>query len=201
MLSHPAFCICVLWPQPLQSPVANILRALIFASAVLTGTVLLLAGIRIKAGPLGKPPIPWPAMLLAKVSMAVSIGLMLWKAGAGSARLSAPSSSLFLILLLAGTTFLAFAILRLGHSLRVGLPSEETALVVSGIYRFSRNPIYLGVYCLAAASLIYAFSWLNVIAAITCVFLHHRIVLSEEKFLSARFPDYELYRKRVRRYL
>ncbi len=180
---------------------ANILRVLIFASVGLMGAVVLITGFRTKAAPMGKPPIPWPALLLAKVSMAVSLGLMLWAAGARTAGLSALSASLFLMLLVAGTLLFMPAITRLGRSLRVGLPNEETTLVVSGIYRYSRNPIYLALYCMLGASLIYAFSWVNLVAVILGVALHHRIVLAEEKFLSGRFPDYEDYRRRVRRYL
>jgi protein-S-isoprenylcysteine O-methyltransferase Ste14 len=74
-------------------------------------------------------------------------------------------------------------------------------LVTSGVYRFSRNPIYAGIFCLMAASLIYAFSWLNVAAVAIGALLHHRIVLGEEKFLASHFDGYDAYRKRVRRYL
>jgi DNA-binding transcriptional LysR family regulator len=86
-------------------------------------------------------------------------------------------------------------------AIRMGLPKEPTTLVNEGIYRYSRNPIYLGLFALSGASLIYAFSPLNLVAAVASVAIHHRIVQSEERFLSETFPEYESYRKAVRRYL
>ena len=72
--------------------------------------------------------------------------------------------------------------------------------MTSSIYAFSRNPIYVGLYLILAASLIYAFSWVNLVAVVTAVVLHHRIILAEEQFLSLRFKEYDAYRLRVRRY-
>jgi protein-S-isoprenylcysteine O-methyltransferase Ste14 len=90
---------------------------------------------------------------------------------------------------------------KLGTSLRIGLPREETALVTSGIYGLSRNPIYLAIFCLLGASLLYAFSWVNLAAVLISVALHHRIVLAEETYLVNRFVEYSSYKRRVRRYL
>jgi protein-S-isoprenylcysteine O-methyltransferase Ste14 len=83
----------------------------------------------------------------------------------------------------------------------MGLPQDETALVSSGMYGFSRNPIYLGIFLIMGASLVYAFSWVNLVAVILGVALHHRIVLAEEKFLYRQFSGYEAYCRRVRRWL
>ena len=150
---------------------------------------------------LGRPTISWPALLLAKLAVGLSLALMLWKLTSSGLRLPAPAAAVFLVLALVGLLLLVAGIFRLGSNLRVGLPDEQTTLVTSGVYRFSRNPIYAGVFCLMGASLICAFSWLNVAAVLAGGLLHHRIVLAEEKFLASRFAGYDAYRRRVRRYL
>jgi protein-S-isoprenylcysteine O-methyltransferase Ste14 len=180
---------------------ATLLRILIFASIGWMGFQILLVGYRTKIKSLGRPPIAWPALLLAKIGAGVSFTWMLWQAASGKVELSWASTVLFLILLLGGTLIITSALFRLGKNLRMGLPVEETTLITSGIYRFSRNPIYVAVFCVMGASLVYAFSWVNLGAVVASVCLHHRIVLAEEKFLAGQFKDYETYRKRVRRYL
>jgi protein-S-isoprenylcysteine O-methyltransferase Ste14 len=151
--------------------------------------------------PLGKPPIPWPLFLLAKLSAVVCILALLLKALRGGESPSGFVMISFLCVWLAGISIMALSFQRLGSSLRVGLPGEKTALVTTGIYRYSRNPVYLGGGCLLLASVIGAFSWINLIAALLGALLHHRIALAEEKFLAGRFPEYEAYRKATPRYL
>ena len=106
-------------------------------------------------------------------------------------------------LLAVGVGFFTLAITRLGtFSLRVGLAQEETALRTTGVYRFSRNPMLLGLYLMAFASALYVqcpINWILVIIALT---VHHRIILAEEVFLQSRFGEQWIhYRKNVRRYL
>ncbi len=102
-----------------------------------------------------------------------------------------------------GVTLFILAIMRLGtFSLRVGLAQEETALRTTGIYRFSRNPMLLGLYLIALGSALYVqcpINWIRVIIALT---VHHKIILAEEVFLQSRFGEQWIrYRKKVRRYL
>jgi protein-S-isoprenylcysteine O-methyltransferase Ste14 len=180
---------------------ATVLRILIFVVLGWVGFQILLVGFISRIKSFGKPPISWPALFLAKTAVGVSFGLMFWAAAAADTRLSPWFTGLFLALLLGGILFFTPALFGLGRNLRVGLPHEETVLVTSGIYQVSRNPIYAGIFCFMGASLIYAFSWVNLVAVAVGVILHHRIVLAEEKFLAGQFKDYEVYRRRVRRYL
>jgi protein-S-isoprenylcysteine O-methyltransferase Ste14 len=149
----------------------------------------------------GRPPVPRPAFFVAKLSLGISISCLVVRIIGGRAPDSSLAVVAFFVLLLAGTLVLGLAFHRLGLNLRMGLPKEPTTLVNEGIYRYSRNPIYLGLFALLGASLIYAFSPLNLVAAVASVAIHHRIVLSEERFLSGRFSEYESYRKAVQRYL
>ncbi len=180
---------------------ATLLRVVILATAVWMGFHVISQGRHIRANPVGDPPIPKPAFLLAKVGAGISFLLVVLKAAFAPSHLTDGLNVVCLCLWTGGTVLFVTGISRLGGSLRVGLPEEQTALVTTGVYRFSRNPVYVGMYVMLAVSLIYAFSWLNLAAALTAFVLHHRIVLSEEKFLAAKFSDYEAYRAGVRRYL
>ena len=43
-----------------------------------------------------------------------------------------------------GVLFFALATITMKNSWRVGIPEEKTTLVTQGIYRFSRNPAFVG---------------------------------------------------------
>lgn len=77
------------------------------------------------------------------------------------------------------------------------------AIVDTGIYRFTRNPIYVSFFVTAIAIGILANSWW-IIGSIVPLFplLHFGVVLREEQYLSAKFgAAYDDYRKRVRRWI
>ncbi len=93
-------------------------------------------------------------------------------------------------------------LLRLGRSTRFGLPVTKTTLRASGIYRISRNPIYLGFNLITIASMVYLPHPVIIIPGIYCMIVYHQIIIAEEKFLEEAFKeDYLNYKKRVRRYL
>jgi protein-S-isoprenylcysteine O-methyltransferase Ste14 len=108
-----------------------------------------------------------------------------------------------LALLGTGVMLFTLAILSLGtFSLRVGLPQENTSLHTSGVYRFSRNPMLLGLYLMALGSAIYVQNPMNWMLVIIALAVHHKIILAEEDFLHERFGDQWIeYRNRVRRYI
>ncbi len=177
------------------------LRIVVIASAVSLAVAILVLGSRLRANSLGSPPIAKPAFVLAKLGITVSFILLILRAVLDPPQLTLSSGMLCICLLIGGTLVFTLGLYELGANLRMGLPQEQTCLVKSGIYGRSRNPIYVGLYMMLAASLIYAFSWLNVAAVLAGVVLHHRIVLSEERFLTSQFKEYEAYCKAVRRYI
>jgi protein-S-isoprenylcysteine O-methyltransferase Ste14 len=90
---------------------------------------------------------------------------------------------------------------------RAGTPVQgykpTRALVTTGIYRWTRNPIYLGMFLvyggigLAAQSL-----WILLITVPLAITLRYGVVAREEAYLERRFgDDYRSYRDRVRRWL
>jgi protein-S-isoprenylcysteine O-methyltransferase Ste14 len=102
-----------------------------------------------------------------------------------------------------GVMLFTLAIIRLGtFSLRVGLAQENTSLRTTGIYRFGRNPMLLGLYLIALGSAIYVQNPINWILVMVALTVHHKIILAEENFLHERFGDQWIeYRNKVRRYI
>ncbi|MCP3925954.1 MAG: isoprenylcysteine carboxylmethyltransferase family protein [Desulfobacterales bacterium] len=95
--------------------------------------------------------------------------------------------------------------LNLGKdALKFGLPkdNEKTELKTRGIYRFSRNPMYLGFFLIIIGSIVFTFHPLNIFFGSVAVIVHHIIVLKEEQFLEERFKkDWIQYKREVRRYI
>ena len=81
------------------------------------------------------------------------------------------------------------------------LPS--TAVVTSGIYHFTRNPIYVGFMLVVAAVALAVNTWWMVVALpILFAVLRYGVVAREERYLSAKFgAPYDAYRRQVRRWL
>lgn len=99
--------------------------------------------------------------------------------------------------------FLTVSLWHLGRFTKMGLPNQdEIQLQTGGIYRLSRNPMYLGLILMAIASVIYVPHPVNMIAAFLGIVIHHRIITNEEKFLSEKFgKQYKAYLSETRRYL
>ncbi len=90
---------------------------------------------------------------------------------------------------------------RLGTAVEPWKPS--TVLATDGLYRFSRNPIYLGFAITYIGLAIAMDSVLVLVLLIPCLIVVDSFVIRrEERYLSAKFgADYDAYRARVRRWL
>lgn len=77
------------------------------------------------------------------------------------------------------------------------------ALVVEGLYRWVRNPMYVAVLCwLAGLALLFASAWLALEALAAFALFHAFVVGYEEPALARRFgAAYERYRAAVPRWL
>jgi len=82
-------------------------------------------------------------------------------------------------------------------------PTRTTALVIAGAYRFTRNPMYLGMALLLAGWAVLLGSWVSVAAPVVFVaFITRFQIVPEERVMAARFgQDYRAYCQRVRRWL
>ena len=82
-------------------------------------------------------------------------------------------------------------------------PGDASTVVTSGIYRFTRNPMYVGL----AAALVTLVVWLSVpwllLGPVAFILFITRIqIIPEERAMSLKFgPEYDHYRSRVPRWL
>jgi len=93
------------------------------------------------------------------------------------------------------------ALVQAGNDPRPDRP--DAAMVTTGPFRFSRNPIYLGFLVVVLG---FALRWGDLwgwLALIICHFALDRLVVAkEEAYLTTRFgAAYEGYRKQVRRWV
>ena len=101
-----------------------------------------------------------------------------------------------------GLIFTIISMLNLGRSTSLGLPSEKTVFKTKGLYKISRNPMYLGFDLFTVSSMIYTLNIWIIIPGLYSIIIYHFIILGEEKFLENRFGvDYIKYKKKIRRYL
>ncbi len=101
-----------------------------------------------------------------------------------------------------GIIFTILSLINLGKSTRLGLPAEDTVLKINGIYKISRNPMYVGFNLFTISSMLYTLSPLIIIGGIYSIFVYHLIIKGEEAFLENRFGEaYIRYKSKVRRYL
>ena len=107
-----------------------------------------------------------------------------------------------IIIFLLGIIFVVISIINLGKSIRLGLPQNNTLFKTNGIYKFSRNPMYVGFNLFTIAAIIGTINIFIIIIGIYSILVYHFIILSEEKYLQERFGDeYKKYTKSVRRYI
>lgn len=78
-----------------------------------------------------------------------------------------------------------------------------TALVTSGPYRMTRNPMYVGMACLyVGLALALGVIWALALLPVVLVAVDRLVIAREERYLGAKFGDeYREYKRRVRRWL
>ncbi len=90
---------------------------------------------------------------------------------------------------------------------RAGTPvipfRPSTALVIDGPYRFSRNPIYLGMAALyVALAFVLGLMWAFVVLPFVLLAVDRLVIAREEPYLERRFgQEYVEYKRRVRRWI
>lgn len=145
------------------------------------------------------------------VALSVALGAQAIAAARGSAWVDAlrllPESGAALAagasLMLAGTVLMAAAQLDLGVAWRIGI--EEAArpgLVVDGLYRFSRNPIFAAMFVALFGYLVALPTALSVLALAAAIIGVWRQVREEEAYLLRAYgAAYAVYAARVGRFV
>lgn len=108
----------------------------------------------------------------------------------------------FLIGMLGDIIFL-ISVVCMKDSWRAGIPDKDkTELVTNCIYKFSRNPAFLGFDFMYAGVLLMYFNPLTAVFSLFAAITLHLQILQEEKYLTSVFgSSYTAYKSRVFRYL
>lgn len=82
-------------------------------------------------------------------------------------------------------------------------PSTTSTLVTTGIYRYSRNPMYLGTLLLLVAWSFYLANILSFFFAFTFIpYINKYQIIPEERFLKEKFGhSFTTYQQQVRRWI
>ena len=103
--------------------------------------------------------------------------------------------------------FMALAGAAVGRFRRAGTTENpfrpSTALVVDGPFRFTRNPMYLGMAALyVGLAFLLGIMWALLFLPFVLVAIDRLIIAREEPYLERKFgQDYVEYKKRVRRWI
>jgi protein-S-isoprenylcysteine O-methyltransferase Ste14 len=141
--------------------------------------------------------------------VAATIALLMWLAAPATARLlAAPSLRLTLglvIALLGGIIAVAGTVAfgRARTTVNPLKPEQASALVTGGIYRATRNPMYVGMALVLAGFAAWLWWWPALLGPATFIAYITRFqILPEERALGASFgAEFAAYRRRVRRWL
>jgi len=91
----------------------------------------------------------------------------------------------------------------MGESWRIGIDRDHTPMLVKkGVFKISRNPIFLGMITTLLGLLLVLTNALTLLSFVVGVVLISIQVRLEEKYLLTRHGDeYAEYRRRVRRWI
>ena len=151
------------------------------------------------AGVVAHPPFIYLAGLTAGTGMELLVPL-----GKGAFVFAGWQVPCGLAVLLAGACLLILAARRFiaaGTNIPTHLPS--TALVTSGLYRYTRNPIYVALTLIyAGLSICGGIWWALILLPAVLVVMRFGVIAREEAYLAAKFgEDYTAYCRQVRRWL
>jgi protein-S-isoprenylcysteine O-methyltransferase Ste14 len=153
---------------------------------------------------IGKSPIPVFILAIGKIALLACVLFFVVKSLSPDTMLydGTLTQVVGIFLYALGGAIVIVAIVQLGQSTAVGLPERNTELKTRGLYRFTRNPIYVGGFILCIGSCFYAIHLINLLCCAIVIGIHLRIVRREEEFLEKRFGQQWLdYKQHVPRYV
>ena len=144
-----------------------------------------------------RPPIAWALAVLAALALRWLMPLPFMPAAAPAGWVG---GAVFAIALALAAWAIA-TLTRAGSNVPTNMPT--TTIVDAGPYRFTRNPIYLGMMVgLIGLAIAFDSLWLLVALMPFALVIRYGVVVREEAYLERKFGDvYRRYRSRVRRWL
>ncbi len=101
-----------------------------------------------------------------------------------------------------GLIITVISLINLGSATSLGVPKQETNLHINGLYKITRNPMYLGFNLMTIASILQTMNVIVLVLTLYSIGTYHLIILGEEAFLLNRFGQaYKEYCSKVKRYL
>jgi protein-S-isoprenylcysteine O-methyltransferase Ste14 len=103
-----------------------------------------------------------------------------------------------------GIGIVLLAQIQMGRSWRIGVDhGEKTSLIKTGLYKYSRNPIYLGIFLYWIGMVVIFASMSMLLCGLICGFSIDYIVrkIEEPYLVKTHGVDYEHYMKTTHRYL
>jgi protein-S-isoprenylcysteine O-methyltransferase Ste14 len=138
--------------------------------------------------------------------VALVVGAAMWIACRGTVPPDGARTAAAIAIALAGASFDLAGFLTF-HRARTTInpmrPEAASSLVSHGVYRITRNPMYVGLTLILCGWAAYLGSWWALAGPVAFVAYIGRFQIApEERMLAARFGDaYRAYRARVRRWL
>lgn len=108
------------------------------------------------------------------------------------------------VLIAIGLSLMALAVFAmLRHRTTVVPHRVPSAIVTDGVYRLTRNPIYLGdAFTLVGFSLLFAHSATVLLAPVFMAVIQKRFIVEEETWLRTKFPEeFQTWAEQTRRWL
>jgi protein-S-isoprenylcysteine O-methyltransferase Ste14 len=142
-----------------------------------------------------------PAVLLAGALLAGFLLELIWHMGFVPEGYSIPIGFMLIFIAVNLKAFAAKELIKIKTTLSLQTPATD--LATSGVFAWSRNPIYLGMVLLCAGVAVFANSlWILLLAAALAVVLQKGVIAPEEAYLERRFGKRYLdYKARVRRWI
>lgn len=102
-----------------------------------------------------------------------------------------------------GDIFFLISVIYMKDSWRAGIPEKDkTKLVTDGIYKFSRNPAFVGFDFMYVGVLLMFFNIGTLLFSLFSIVMLHLQILQEEKYMAKTFgEEYLEYKKKVFRYI
>ncbi len=145
--------------------------------------------------------IPWPPLLYISAAL---VAVLIDRVIANDAQLPVWASRIGWAILAGGVMLDVSAMVTMARARANILPHRAaTALVTTGPFRFTRNPIYVGnTIMMLGASAAFANFWFVVTGLMAAVAVHHLAIKREEAHLALKFgAAWQAYAARTPRWL